>query len=163
MHIEGEYVLAADEYANALKVTRAHRRWISLALAGIFAVLGVVLVVEGNPEPGGFFLVLAPVYLLMVPWEIKAARNKFARRTDGLATTAVFTDAAFATRTPTQTVEIAWQACLETVETPEFFLIYASNRTIAVVPKRAFSPADLAALSDFLRDVVPATEPRTLA
>jgi hypothetical protein len=87
----------------------------------------------------------------------------FARRTDGLATTAVFTDAAFATRTPTQTVEIAWQACLETVETPEFFLIYASNRTIAVVPKRAFSPADLAALSDFLRDVVPATEPRTLA
>lgn len=162
MHIEGEYVLAADEYANALKVTRAYRRWISLGLAVVFAVLGVTLIVRKNPQPGGFFLVLVPVYLVMVPWEIRAARAKFARRTDGLPMTVVFTDTAFTTRTADQTVEVAWRACLKAVDTPESFLIYATKSNVAVVPKRAFSPSDLALVSDFLHATIPTATARAL-
>lgn len=158
MHIEGEYLLTGDEYAGALKITRAYRRWATLALAGVFGLNGIAMTVSGNPQPGVFCLVLVPVYLAAPALENKWLTSRFERRTDRLPMLAVFTDTTFATRSAMQTVQIAWQACLKTVETPELFLIYASKRNIAVVPKRAFSPADLAALSDFLRDAVPATE-----
>lgn len=163
MHIEGEYLLTADEYAGALKVTRAYRRWATLALAGAFGLVGITLIASGNPQPGGFCLALVPVYLAAPALEIRWFRNRFERRTDRLPTMAVFTDTTFATHSATQTVKVAWQSCLKTVETPESFLIFASKRNVAVVPKRAFSPPDLAALSDFLRDAVPTIEPGLLA
>jgi hypothetical protein len=162
MHIEGHYLLTGDEYAGALKVTRAYRRWATLALAGAFGLTGVTLLASGNPQPGGFCLVLVPVYLAAPSLEIRWARRKFGRRTDRLPTMAVFTDTTFATRSAMQTVKVAWQACLKTVETPESFLIYASKRNVAVVPKRAFSPPDLAVLSDFLRGAIPAASPHML-
>ena len=70
---------------------------------------------------------------------------------------------AFATVSARQTVKVAWQSCLKTVETPEYFLIYASKRNVAVVPKRAFPPEDLVALSEFLRDAIPAAKPSMIA
>ena len=163
MHIEGEYLLTGDEYAGALKITRAYRRWATLALAGAFGLTGTTLIASGNPQPGGFFLVLAPVYLAAPSLEIRWLRNRFERRTDRLPMTAVFTDTTFATLSATHTVKVAWQSCLKTVETPDSFLIYASKRNIAVVPKRVFPPEDLASLSEFPRDAIPTAKPSMIA
>jgi hypothetical protein len=155
MHIEGEYLLTGDEYAGALKVTRAHRRWILWGLAGAFGIGCITTAISSNPQPAVFFGALVPVYIA-APWlERGLLRRKFERRDDRLPMTAVFTDTTFATVSARQTVKVAWQSCLKTVETPESFLIYASKRNIAVVPKRAFPPEDLAALSEFLRDAIP--------
>jgi hypothetical protein len=157
MYIAAEYLLAADEYARALKVTRSYRRWILLALACAFAAGGAVSIIRGYPQPGGFFLALVPFYLFAAPLEIKWYRARFERRTNRVPVTAVFTETTFTTRSVLWTVELGWQACFKVVETPESFLIYATKRSVTIVPKRAFSPADLALLSDFLRTAIPAT------
>lgn len=162
MHIEGHYQLTGDEYADALKITRAYRRWTTLALAGAFGLTGITLIATGNPQPGGFALALVPVYLAAPSFEIRWGRHKFERRTDRLPTTAVFTETTFATRSPTRTVEITWQSCLKAVETPESFLIFATKRNVAAVPRRAFSPSDQAVLSEFLRVAIAGTKQRTL-
>ena len=155
MYVQGEYLLTADEYARALQVIRSYRRWVFLGLTGVCTIGGIAMIISGNPQPGGFMLAMALAYVFGAPLEIMWLRAKYERRTNRVPVVAVFTDATFATRSALRTVEEAWPAFVQAVETPEFFLIYVARRRAVIVPKRAFSPADTVQVSDFLRATMP--------
>jgi hypothetical protein len=65
----------------------------------------------------------------------------------GGRTTFRFDDYGFTSESGLRQHRLAWASLARAVETPHAFLIYTTPQTVLIVPKRAFTDADVAALS----------------
>lgn len=84
----------------------------------------------------------------------KRAWVKQALANVGGPTTYRFDDFGFSSESKLRQHRLAWAALARTVETPEAFLIYTTPQTLLIIPKRAFSDADVMALRSLLPERV---------
>lgn len=85
---------------------------------------------------------------------VRRAWVKQALANIGGPTTYRFDDFAFSSESKLRQHRLAWAALARTVETPEAFLIYTTPQTLLIIPKRAFSDTDVAALRGLLPERV---------
>jgi hypothetical protein len=70
----------------------------------------------------------------------------------GGQTTFRFDDYGFTWESSLRQHRLAWASLARALETPTAFLVYPSPQTVLIVPKRAFTDADVAVLSRLLRE-----------
>jgi len=66
-----------------------------------------------------------------------------------------FDDFGFSASSSLRQHRLAWTSLARYVETPEAFAIYTTPRTLLIVPKRAFGPAQALQVSELLKTRVP--------
>ncbi|MCP2166261.1 YcxB family protein [Goodfellowiella coeruleoviolacea] len=71
----------------------------------------------------------------------------------------LITEHSYRVETDLDKAEYNWRGFHKVEETPEFFVLHQTRRTIATLPKRAFHPAQVAELSAFFRQLPTATNP----
>jgi len=130
------------------KILRKRRVWLAVQTACLVA-LGISFLQTGRPVPGGLILAVAWLYLVTVFAGPYMAANK-AFDTLCIPTEMTFTDESYTAATSMARAEINWRKLVKTEEHAEFFLLYLTQKTAVIVPKRAFSVEDAAVFGAFL-------------
>lgn len=149
MQVTVNFELTHPEFRRGLaRISRKRRAWLAVQML-CFAALGINFLRTDSPVLGGLLLLLAWFYLLTVvttPYLI--ARRTF--DTLCVPTEMTFTDDTYAVVTAMASVEINWRRLVKIEEHAEHFLLYLTQRSAVIVPKRAFSAEDAAVFRAFL-------------
>lgn len=150
----------AGEQVRAARglIIRQKSGWFLHAMFLGFPVLLAVYIGFFDPDPRpwnwlfvfGLFAFCA-AFLYVFPWFPVLAVRKGQRGVDGPHTVA-FGAAGIQVTSPHSKAEFAWDAIVRYVETPEFLFIYLGKNVAQMIPKRALTPADLAATRAMLQD-----------
>jgi YcxB-like protein len=158
--IVGQAEVGADDLRQALaRLPGRQRLWLWPGLLVVFTVLrGVV-----DPESFDSSVVLAlavpsVIVVALMSYFVVAGRRAWVKQAlanIGGPTSFRFDDFGFSSESKLRQHRLAWTALARATETPESFLIYTSPQTLLIVPKRAFSAADVTALQSLLPERIP--------
>ncbi len=154
--VEGELDLTEADLAAVTRHLPEFKRrlWLPLLMLGFMLVF---LVTNERPR---WFSVLPVLFalLLVLHFQRRAIRSWPRRALADLGegrTRFRFDDFGFSASSSLRQHRLAWAALARYVEAPDSFVMYTTPRTLLVVPKRAFSAAQLTELSRLLRARVP--------
>ncbi len=150
MALELRWDPAPSDWADALRSVYPMYRWTPW-FALVLAALSVVLLVAGQPLPGGFGLVCAAVIAAL---PVLAVRSQFRRNPVAAATvTATVDEQSFRMMTVDGTAysDLRWPTLAGWVETKANFVLRGEDGALFPVPGRAFgSQEDLDGFRDLL-------------
>ena len=141
----------------------AKRIWLWLTLLVGFSV--VYLGLRPEPFDSHVFLsmVLPTLFVLALTAYFQIAGRKAwikqALTNIGGQTTFRFDDYGFSSESKLRQHRLAWGSLSRAVVTPSTFLVYTSPVTVLIVPKRAFTDAQVITLSNWLRQRITAKPP----
>jgi hypothetical protein len=142
---------APSDWNDALRAVYPAYRWAPWFAAAL-AVLSVVLLVAGQPVPGGFGLVCAAI---IVALPVLGVRQQFGRNPVAAATvTATVDEQSFRMMTidGTAYTDLRWPEVTGWVETKHNFVLRTGGTALFPVPGRAFGEqGDLDGFRDLLR------------
>ncbi|MEZ0094415.1 YcxB family protein [Streptacidiphilus sp. EB129] len=149
MNLALSYELSMDEFRRAvLAMTRRPRRVLWTATAVTF-VVGALLLALDATILGSVFLAGAVFYVFLLTVRTGANVRKQAARVCR-PTRVTLTETHCTFENDLERGEITWAAIVRAEETSACFLLYRAPRMANIVPKRAFTPDQLAAFSAFL-------------
>ncbi|GAA5041261.1 hypothetical protein HNP84_002390 [Thermocatellispora tengchongensis] len=151
MDIRAEYELSNAELNRAIRLVVGHRK-----LALFYGVAAFALVAGGlcygpfdRPLYAAMFLplgaALAIAATLLVPMSARQVRAQVC-----LPTRAHLTDEHAEFVTDAHTSTIRWPTFVKAVTGPEFWLFYLNRNSAAILPRRAFGPAEQAEIDAFV-------------
>ncbi len=154
------------EHVRAQRATLRYMRggWkftvLPVALAALLMLLVVSPVIFGARRWGEAWPAVLPyavvlvMIMIMVPWGTARFAARWAERNDPSVKGEfrhVVADAGLAIHTVAASVQLTWEHLASVIETPEFFLFYATPQTAYFTPKRVIPASDLPALRDTIR------------
>ena len=163
--IVGEADVTEADLAQALtRRPGSNRPWLAPVVMIVAAVLSLGLSLhELNREsmltvvlPMGFVVTL----VMFIQRGVRRGWIKQAFSNIGGPTTFRFDDYGFSSESSLRQHRLAWAGLARALETPQAFLIYTTPRTVLIVPKRAFTAAEVATLGPMLRErITPKSTP----
>jgi len=159
--IVGEADVTDADLRHALSQMPGSRRlWVWLTLLAVFALLYIGLRPEGFDRDALLTMVLPMAFAAVgvAYFQVAGGRAwvKQALTNVGGPTTFRFDAYGFSSESKLRQHRLAWAGLNSARETPAAFLVYTTPRTILIVPKRAFSEAQVATLGRWLQERITA-------
>ncbi|WP_159039727.1 YcxB family protein [Streptomyces sp. TP-A0356] len=149
MNVTTTYDQNVDESYRGVKAGLRARRRLWWSCSAVVLVGGIAELTLGQIPFGTAAVTFGVLFPLQFTVRAKRSIAKALRRVPGPMEVDFSEDKAVL-RKPGSTSEVAWHRFVKLAETPEFFLLYVTKRIVVPVPKRAFTPAEVAELSAFL-------------
>ena len=162
--IEVDYRLEPEENARGSLAAFRRGLWINVALLAAFVLLLAVmftapLVFSGATRPPLTTTLVGVVCCLYLANQVFLRKARFLRRCRKLgarSVSAVFTESGATLRVRAQSGEhrsdVTWSRWIRIRETPDFFFLYTTRKSVLIVPKSAFDAEQAAMFSRFVRD-----------
>jgi YcxB-like protein len=157
--IVGEAELSEADLAQAqTRLPGSQRPWLVPVLVGVAMLLSLGLNQSALSSESMLTVVLPALFVVTLStYSQRAARRAWVKQAFaniGGDTTFRFDDYGFTSESSLRQHRLAWASLARTLETPEAFLVYTTPRTVLIVPKRAFSDAEVTTLSRLLLERV---------
>ncbi|QMU73207.1 YcxB family protein [Streptacidiphilus sp. P02-A3a] len=149
VHITATYQLSPAEARRGLNRVKRRQRMNTAVFAGVFALMSALDFAQHNIPLGVFFGSVCALYGIMVLLSTRISVRKNASRLCGVHTVTL-KDEFLAAETDMSRSETKWAALLKSEETPEFFLLYGTKYSAAILPRRAFTAEQNAEFGAFL-------------
>jgi YcxB-like protein len=165
--IVGEADVSEGDLAEALtQLPGAKHPWLAPTLVAAALLLFLGLSPSPFASEATLTVLLPAAFVIIVSTffqrGVRRAWVKQAFANIGGQTTFRFDDYGFTSESSLRQHRLAWASLARALETPKAFLVYTTPRTVLIVPKRAFSDADVPTLSRLLLErITPTPPPKT--
>jgi hypothetical protein len=168
---EGETIVGDADVSEAdlaragAKLPGAKQPWLMPVVLGAAMLLLLGLSLPAIAWETMLSVLLVTAFLVVVSTLLQRATrrawSKQAFANVGGQTTFRFDDYGFTWESSLRQHRLAWASLARALETPTAFLVYTAPQAVLIVPKRAFTDADVAALSRLLRErITPKPAPK---
>jgi len=156
--IEGHVALTEEDFSSAWRFLPQMRSMVAVSIWIVVLIPGLASVsaawMGGRAWPYGVGALLCGGALA---FGLRRGRARWARSSLELLRGSEgvlfrFDDKGFLLKSPGRESQLAWDTLYRCIETVSAFLIYTAPQVVAVVPKRAFTPAEQADLQALLRE-----------
>ena len=161
MPIDLNFTLTFEDYLHAQQLHARHNRWVGLnyfAARFILPVLGVCLIaialfalIRGVLSAISFFNLGLGVFFVLYPWYYRLClKRRFLRTRTGSEMQIEINEETIQVKTENSSSEVKWKAVKSYLEDGKLFLLYLAPAKFIALPKRVFSPEQIAALQALL-------------